>query len=91
VRDTKVPFEQFLPMIKRIEGLRSAKISQAMRNLKFYDEHNEERIDGLFLDFLLKRRHLLRPAVKSWVEAAYPKGPRPKDPRREDNIYSHIL
>ncbi|MBI2552428.1 hypothetical protein HYW17_03980 [Candidatus Uhrbacteria bacterium] len=91
MRDESVSFDKFLPMIKRIEGVRDAKISQAMRKLKFYDEHNEDNINGLFLDFLLRRRHLLRSAVKSWIEAGYPKGPRPKDPGRQDNIYSGIL
>lgn len=91
VRDKKVSLGEFLPMIERIEGLRDAKISHAMRNLNFYDEHNGKNINGPFLDFLLKRRHLLRSAVKSWIEAGYPKGPRPKDPGREDHIYNNIL
>ena len=87
IKVQKISFDKFLPMIQRIEKLQDSKIKQAINRFRFYDEKNEDEINDTFLGFLLRRRYLLRPAIKTWIEAGYPKGHRPKDLSKKDNLY----
>ncbi len=76
IRERQYSPEFFLPMIERIEGLSEDTIRAAFEGLAFFRYATRERIDSVWIRFLLERQAGLREAVARWCAEDYPKGTR---------------
>ena len=90
IREKSITFKSFQNIIAKIEALSENDINHNLDGLSFVNEEGVRLNVEYFSKYLVKRKSLIRLALRNWIDETYPRGNRPNDEMKNDDIYTNL-